>query len=961
MLHFASRWSIATLVLVGAPLIAQSSTAGSLAGVVQDKVTGGSLVGVTVKLTSTQITRTAVTGADGSFRFPLLNPGPYVLTLAKNGFATIQNQRVEVLVNETKQLSFKMASDIGMVVDVIAAPAIAVDTTSTQSGATMTMESLKGLPMGRSVESVTFLAPSVNGGGMGSSLFGASISGASGAENAYVVDGVTTTDVRYGGSSSSLVVDFLDQVEVQTGGFKPEFSALGGVVNAITKSGTNLTKGSAWMTFDPKAWAARPKRDEYVTQANPLDRWDVGGEISGPLVKDKVFYFVGVSADITMNKATRTNYEGFQGSSVRQSQYQFVSKVNWYLNQDLQLTFFGMTSPYKYRNDRDVPDFGSANTGYSQDTSSTAWNIGLDWTLSSSMYITAKLGRSSTSEDTVPVDARPAYYDYVWYNGGPGGNSNVGAYQRGGAGFSTLHSTSNNDQFKLDFTYIRGSHQIKAGFSMQDREFWQNSWSGDAPKGLTPTDMGGSARLYATYIRYQQVAFFNALSRAKYNAVFLQDTWDATSNLKMAFGFRAEDQALIDSNGVRYLDFGFKDQFQPRIGVIWDIAGDGKSKASINYAKYNEVFPLRYGLRYRGGRYIYYRTFSNAATGGYDYNKATGAWSIQNRNAWYRQQDNSTPYNDPPVQDGIKAPTRTEYTAVYEKLWDTGWMVGLNATYRRLENPIEDTTPVDASGTPIDPGKGGWGQALLANPRPGLWTWKTNAVSDLGPNKAMSWDSTYPEAYNTYKALTLQAKYNSSQHTLNVSYTWSRLEGNYEGVVSAFNQQIDTNGTSAFDYPLLVGSGLLFLDRTHVLKVSGSHRFPMGGGDLNAGYRLTVQSGTPLSQYTGGGEGNPSLGNWTITPPVDYTTYGDIPVDFRLGQFGRGPTTSTLDLHLDYAFKFGKLRLMPSLDIMNALNSRKATRLGQYYAYDDYIYPDWGKPTAYQYGTSYRVGLKLSF
>lgn len=146
MLHFASRWGIATLVLVGTPLIAQSSTAGSLAGTVHDKTSGGPLAGVTVKLASAQITRTAVTGVDGSFRFPLLNPGPYVMTLAKGGFATISNQKVDVLVNETKQLNLRMASDLGMVVDVVAAPVVAVDTTSTQSGATMTMESIKALP-----------------------------------------------------------------------------------------------------------------------------------------------------------------------------------------------------------------------------------------------------------------------------------------------------------------------------------------------------------------------------------------------------------------------------------------------------------------------------------------------------------------------------------------------------------------------------------------------------------------------------------------------------------------------------------------------------------------------------------------------------------------------------------------------------------------------------------------------
>ena len=111
------------------------------------------------------------------------------------------------------------------------------------------MEDIAAIPKGRDMSSLAFFTPGVADSGV--TQFGAqaaqspSINGASGAENSYVLDGLATTDFRKGFQGSSMKTDFIDQFEVQTGGFRPEFSALGGVINAVTKSGSNDYKGSA--------------------------------------------------------------------------------------------------------------------------------------------------------------------------------------------------------------------------------------------------------------------------------------------------------------------------------------------------------------------------------------------------------------------------------------------------------------------------------------------------------------------------------------------------------------------------------------------------------------------------------------------------------------------------------------------------------------------------------------------
>ncbi|HQL47865.1 MAG TPA: TonB-dependent receptor, partial [Holophaga sp.] len=225
----------------------QSTTTGALYGVITDDK-GNPIAGATVRLSSAQIARTETTGANGAFRFGLLNPGQWRLNVTKAGF---QNAGRDVLIqtNTNHQANMKLVTVASTTVEVVASQMAAVDLTSTQTGANYQMDTIQTLPTGRDMNSIVNFTPGVTDSGFG---MGASISGASAAENSYVLDGLNTTDSRYGGIGNSLVTDFIDQVEVQTGGFKPEYSALGGVVNAVTKSGTNEFHGSSWLTFDAR-------------------------------------------------------------------------------------------------------------------------------------------------------------------------------------------------------------------------------------------------------------------------------------------------------------------------------------------------------------------------------------------------------------------------------------------------------------------------------------------------------------------------------------------------------------------------------------------------------------------------------------------------------------------------------------------------------------------------------------
>src|SRR5262249_16008896 len=172
------------------------------------------------------------------------------------------------------------------------------------TGANITNDLLKSLPIGRGFASAVSLAPGVTDAGVGGG--NVSISGASGLENTYIVDGVNITDPGYGavGSysnnyaslDSGFTQDMVKEIQVKTGGFEPEYGqALGGVVNVITKSGGNEIAGEGYVYFAPGGMEG--SRDQlnlpssYISNIDHEQNVDGGVNISGPIVKDKLFFF----------------------------------------------------------------------------------------------------------------------------------------------------------------------------------------------------------------------------------------------------------------------------------------------------------------------------------------------------------------------------------------------------------------------------------------------------------------------------------------------------------------------------------------------------------------------------------------------------------------------------------------------------------------------------------------------
>jgi outer membrane receptor protein involved in Fe transport len=299
-----------------APARAQSTTSGAIQGVVTDQATGEKLAGVIVTVTSPALQGAQTTSTDeaGAYKISPLPPGEYTVTFYYLAIR-LERKGVSVGVNRTtpvfQQLDEAQAG--GEVVTVIdSAPAI--DPTSTTQGITIDKSYIKNVPVpGRTFEAALGAAA----GSQGDAL-GVSFSGSTSLENQYIVDGVNTTGLTFGTVGSPIINDFIEEIEVITGGYNAEFGrATGGIVNVVTKSGSNELKGSVFSTYRPGFLTATAERtpinsSSIDTRSDNAYEIDFGFEVGGPIIKDRVWFFVGFvprfeAADLTRTTKRQTD------------------------------------------------------------------------------------------------------------------------------------------------------------------------------------------------------------------------------------------------------------------------------------------------------------------------------------------------------------------------------------------------------------------------------------------------------------------------------------------------------------------------------------------------------------------------------------------------------------------------------------------------------------------------------
>lgn len=299
------------IVIAGSATMAQTSGTGALAGTVTDS-SGGVISGAQIKVTSvaTGESRLVSSGPSGNYFVGLLPPGQYNVEVARSGFKTAAVSSTHVSVTDTVPLNVRL--EVGAVTQTVtvAAGSEQLQAETSAIGRVTGGEQVQDLPLvTRNYTQIIALNPGVNSDVWNSAALGNGgsgvaanallvVNGGTAADNNYQMDGVGINDLGSNGSGSGGVAvpnpDTIQEFKVQTGQYDASYGRNAGAnVDVITKGGTNNFHGAAWEFFRNNIFDANTFFGNQEGQPTPvLKQNEFGGDLGGPIKKDKLLFFV---------------------------------------------------------------------------------------------------------------------------------------------------------------------------------------------------------------------------------------------------------------------------------------------------------------------------------------------------------------------------------------------------------------------------------------------------------------------------------------------------------------------------------------------------------------------------------------------------------------------------------------------------------------------------------------------
>lgn len=607
-----SALALVAIAFIAAP--ARAQVTGSIAGTIRD-ASGAVLPGVTVTVKGPSLQResaTATTGQDGAYRVQLLPPGVYEVVAELSGFAPQTRRNIEVAINQQTTLDVSMAvAGVTEAVTVSGASPI-VDVARSDVTQTVSQRTIDALPLnGRNFTDLVALVPGAKPDPTLTSTTNVEIFGERASAVSYLVDGAENNDPVNGGALVRYTQDSIREFEVITTGYAAEFGrAQGGVANIVTRSGTNDVAGRAfWFTRNDSLDSNNipppsPLPANYVEPKPPqLERYQWGGTVGGPVVRDKAFFFGsfeklnetrGVNFDLTKipafvqsGIATPTRVEDF-GIAPKSDGFTGNFKFDANLTRDNRLTASIDRSTLNNAGLISSPVAGTiampsaaatrttpATSGLARDTAVFGQTTFLESTVN---YIRGETGNNleqSKRSEPILLLLRSGFIQTA----APFGGQTDQKANRTQVAQSLSHFLSG----------FGGNHQLKVGWDVNHISFdGSQQVTNDvefSPAFLAPNQADIFSQNFGLYGFQQSAARFFTLSANPDGslashlttndvAAFVQDSWQVRPDVTVNAGVRYDYSSLFGD---------YKKALAPRVGVSWDIGGRHSTIVKADY------------------------------------------------------------------------------------------------------------------------------------------------------------------------------------------------------------------------------------------------------------------------------------------------------------------------------------------------------------------------------------------
>ncbi len=678
-------------------LVAYAIETGEIKGRTLDE-NGEGLPGVqiTAKGPNLQGIRRVISTTNGQFNLPLLPVGKYTLTFHLDGFNPVIQEDVVVRLGQVTDLKVIMkVRSIQEEVVVTASPPL-IDKTSTDTSYHFSDKDLEKIPVqNRNVVDVSKFTPGVTGVRVntrrGVSTQGQPSFRGEGEEgNTWIVDGLAISGVRLKNAGVQINYDSIDEIQIISDPFSPEYGpAFGGIVNMVTKNGSNDFTGEFSLVFTNKhLQSARQKQLAVVSEPDSFSNYNFFLNCGGPLIKDKLWFFISDNffTDTEETIDTTFDYYTVPGGKLTTNNNNLFAKLSYAVtnNHNLSLTAVYHRS-LGQKGGTGIPDLYEKYTW-----ADLIFRLNYKGIINATTLIEAGIGHVNRDSLKEPLEDSlgPAQY-YI---------------EDLARNINNTYGHVVDDQYRWDFnvkltkyfdTPNFGHHEINCGleYSSFGSEFVVN-FTGEEEDIFPNNGFDVGTKYYfesweegaKTPTFFYEYGPFDFINSSRGIGIFLMDKFTAGRFTIMA-GFRSQTQVCVDGKGEKLWSWGLGDFLAPRLSVAIDITGDGVNVLKLGWGRFSDyitTMPLGIlssgaGLSFRNYNWIGSENPSQSER----YNPENWEFNVEQKLQAFE------------IASGLKPNFLTRYLIQFDRRIGTNWAISARYIRSSAENLLEVLAVLD--------------------------------------------------------------------------------------------------------------------------------------------------------------------------------------------------------------------------------------------------------------------------